>query len=394
MKQKNKIRLLLVAVLAGLSVMGYAQGKWCLGSTSPYQIVQVTAPSDQGATFQWKKDGEVVSGETSANLAISATTLEAMSAGKYTYIRYAKKPDCPDEVASNAFTVEVLTCGDIEAGDQIGTKGTFQDQRDNKVYKIVKMPDGKVWMAENLNYQAGLTFNARADQAKGEAFTSTANGVPAIGSFWCPQLSGTAGSVTTSQNTCNVYGALYTWETAISADGKAATWDESTVSGNYVANGTPLSDDVAERNNAQDGGRGICPNGWRLPTSFDWANMLDIVEGTTNYTEISSGGQYGLNAGNHVKSSSTYLGADPGDGSWGQTTEISDNATGFSAIPSGLRNAEGELFSSRGTNGSFWSASTTDSSTAPRFEFNKTMGGIWLGLSRRSYGVSVRCVRY
>jgi hypothetical protein len=31
--------------------------------------------------------------------------------------------------------------------------GTFTDTRDGQTYKTVKMPDGKTWMAENLNYQ-------------------------------------------------------------------------------------------------------------------------------------------------------------------------------------------------------------------------------------------------
>lgn len=31
--------------------------------------------------------------------------------------------------------------------------GSFTDSRDGKTYKTVKMPDGKTWMAENLNYK-------------------------------------------------------------------------------------------------------------------------------------------------------------------------------------------------------------------------------------------------
>ena len=31
--------------------------------------------------------------------------------------------------------------------------GTFTDKRDGQVYRTVKMPDGKVWMAQNLNYK-------------------------------------------------------------------------------------------------------------------------------------------------------------------------------------------------------------------------------------------------
>ena len=35
-----------------------------------------------------------------------------------------------------------------------GGKSAITDSRDSKVYKTVKMPDGKVWFAENLNYAA------------------------------------------------------------------------------------------------------------------------------------------------------------------------------------------------------------------------------------------------
>jgi len=31
--------------------------------------------------------------------------------------------------------------------------GSFTDERDGQTYRTVKMPDGKVWMAENLNYK-------------------------------------------------------------------------------------------------------------------------------------------------------------------------------------------------------------------------------------------------
>ncbi|GBU25395.1 hypothetical protein R83H12_02038 [Fibrobacteria bacterium R8-3-H12] len=31
--------------------------------------------------------------------------------------------------------------------------GMLEDSRDGKTYKTVKMPDGKIWMAENLNYE-------------------------------------------------------------------------------------------------------------------------------------------------------------------------------------------------------------------------------------------------
>lgn len=60
--------------------------------------------------------------------------------------------------------------------------GSFTDPRDGKKYKTVKMPDGKTWMAENLNYN----------------------------------MSGSVCYDNDASN-CNKYGRLYTWEAAMKA---------------------------------------------------------------------------------------------------------------------------------------------------------------------------------
>jgi uncharacterized protein (TIGR02145 family) len=62
--------------------------------------------------------------------------------------------------------------------------GTFTDERDGQTYKTVKMPDGKVWMAQNLNYK------------------------PESGNSWCYDDDEAMGAK---------YGRLYDWETAKAA---------------------------------------------------------------------------------------------------------------------------------------------------------------------------------
>jgi len=57
----------------------------------------------------------------------------------------------------------------------------FTDKRDGKTYRTAKMPDGKVWMAENLNYQ------------------------PQSGNSWCHN---------DDNSKCAKYGRLYDWNTA------------------------------------------------------------------------------------------------------------------------------------------------------------------------------------
>jgi len=38
------------------------------------------------------------------------------------------------------------------------TYDTFKDSRDGKKYRTIKMPDGRTWMAENLNYKTGKSW--------------------------------------------------------------------------------------------------------------------------------------------------------------------------------------------------------------------------------------------
>jgi uncharacterized protein (TIGR02145 family) len=301
--------------------------------------------------------------------------------GKYTYIRRSKKEGC-DWASSNAYTVEVITCTALDNSSVIGAKGSFQDPRDNKVYKTVKMPDGKVWMAENLNYQVGMTFNQQANQAKGQLYVSTENGAPAIGSFWCPSVSGS--TLSADKNTCNVYGALYTWETAMSPDGKGA-WDESTVSGNYYPTGVPVSGGSAVR--------GICPTGWHLSSDYEWADMLDKVEGNTTFTNQPTAGTWGTDAGVKLKSASTYLGADLSTGGWVDHNNRGTDVTGFGAVPAGYRHRDGTQFAARGTSAVCWVSSVGTENRAYYREHMHNSTQVIRGFSQRSFGFAVRCVR-
>jgi uncharacterized protein (TIGR02145 family) len=391
MKQKNKIQLLLVAAFASLSVMCYAQGKVCAGIT--YDIVSLQDPSDP-SSYQWMEDGTDISGAVAA----AYTVPSSKEVGKYTYIRRSMKAGC-DWASSNVYTVEVLDCKTELTGE--GDKGVMTDPRDSKVYKIVKMPDGKVWMAENLNYQSGLTFNQYSNQANGQPYTNTENGVPAIGSFWCPPLTAGAGTVTasTNKNTCNVYGALYTWETAMSTDG-LGVWNESTVEGRYASSVTPPSEMIGDPTDI----RGICPTGWHLPTDYEWATLLDAVDtkASSKYVNQSGTGLYGSigvagseieGANVKMKSASTYIGTDPSNGAWSDHANRGNDATGFGAVPAGSRTNNGSQFADRGTIAIYWSSSVSSSRNSWRRGFNYGTTQVTRNNSPRSNGFSVRCVK-
>jgi uncharacterized protein (TIGR02145 family) len=255
------------------------------------------------------------------------------------------------------------------------------------------MPDGKVWMAENLNYQSGLTFNQQSNQANGKSYTSAANGVPAIGSFWCPAVSGA--TLSADRNTCNVYGALYTWETAMTPNGKlqeGQSWDELSVS--YR--------DVSIPPSATQGDQmvqGICPAGWHLPSEYEWAYMLDAVDPTGSYTAQVGGGNRGAihatdGSGVQLKSASTYMGTDPGTGSWINTDSKGSNATGFNALPSGRINHPSipDSFVGRGTVANFFTLAPLSETTMWTREVISSRSDAARWSITRRMAMSVRCL--
>jgi len=109
----------------------------------------------------------------------------------------------------------------------VNAKAVFEfvlwDRRNDKKYKTVKMPDGKTWMAENLNYETDGDWANHS---------------------WC---------YNDSISNCEVYGRLYDFAAAmrVPITYNTSTWTESDV----------------ER-------QGVCPSGWHLPSNAEWDDMI------------------------------------------------------------------------------------------------------------------------
>jgi uncharacterized protein (TIGR02145 family) len=355
---------------------------------TPYTIAS-TVDASSASTYQWLENGMVIAGATATAYTVPASK----PAGVYRYIRQAKSEDCTEWQSSNEFTVSVV------GPAATATLTPYIDPRDGKLYQTVKMPDGKVWFAQNLNYTKDLYYNTASNTANGASFTSYANGEPAIGSYWCPAMAGSV--LAGSEADCNVYGALYTWETVMMLDGKYAddtktstAWSESWVSGNYFNTGAPGTTAQANINNAR-GGRGICPPGWHVPTDREWAQMQDAVEGGNAYTsQTASGWLNGNNAGKKLKSQVVYTGTDPGNGAWqDDATGRGTNIAGFSLLPGGQRNYDGARFAGRGGSGGYWISSVGDNNNSWNRYFDYANTGAHRGYAYRSAGYPIRCVR-
>ena len=160
--------------------------------------------------------------------------------------------------------------------------GTLTDDRDGKTYKTVQI-GSQTWMAENLNY------------------------FPCDGMWDDWEWNSTACYNDDSAN-CEKYGRLYTWAFAMDS---AAYFSEG---GKGCGDGKMCSPTYLVR--------GVCPEGWHLPSDAEWLTLEEFVASSLGYPD---------GEGDALKSASGWkenYNGKPGNGS---------DAFGFGALPAGYR---------------------------------------------------------
>jgi len=114
-----------------------------------------------------------------------------------------------------------------------------------------------------------------------------------------------------------------------------------------------------------------CPYGWHLATYDDWATLIDYLGGESE-------------AGGNMK--------EIGTNHWNSPNSGADNSSGFSALPGGNRNFNGE-FNDLGDDGYWWTANQYDSNGAFYHSLNYFYSGIYTNGDIKFFGYSVRCVK-
>jgi uncharacterized protein (TIGR02145 family) len=197
-------------------------------------------------------------------------------------------------------------------------KPQFCDERDGKKYVYVPIGE-QVWMAENLNY----------DAPNSKCYDN-------------------------SEIYCEIYGRLYNWVTVMDLEADYNTTLYGTSScGTNCYNPASLTH------------RGICPDGWHLPSNKEWQELLDFAGGDG---EIA------------VKKLKTMNGWDGDDGK--------DNY-GFAARPGGNGNSDGS-FVNVSSLGYWWSATEYRADIAYRWGIGSRFGWVYVNKSLLS---SVRCLQ-
>ena len=137
--------------------------------------------------------------------------------------------------------------------------------------------------------------------------------------------------------------------------------------------------------------RGICPQGWHVPSDAEWTSLFDYLNAHEEYRSGNNAGYIGKalasNIGWNTSSSSYAVG----------NNQNENNLTGFSAIPAGhWEHWEGSWFWDSGTFADFWSTWDND--------WHPELADLWrldagrpdieyLDNPKKSMGLSVRCLR-
>jgi len=186
----------------------------------------------------------------------------------------------------------------------------------------------QVWMAKNLNY------NATGSKCGNGTSLSDAN-----------------------TPTCDTYGRLYNWSTAMNgAEGSSAN---------------------------PSGVRGICPDGWHLPSVMEWLALVQFV----NPSCVNSSIGECANVGIKLKATS----------GWDSYSGIpaSTDDYGFNALPGGYSGGESPCrgaFCNLGKDGNWWTASGGGSTAYFRcMNYDKHSSGSYSNPIGNLF--SVRCVK-
>ena len=207
------------------------------------------------------------------------------------------------------------------------------DSRDGQTYKTVTIGT-QTWMAENLNYAYTDVPYKRLD------YTSDSTS-------WCYK---------DDANNCSKYGRLYTWAAAMDSVG---TWSTNGMGCGYNKTCSPTYPV-----------RGVCPEGWHLPTRAEFETLFTAVGGKSI-------------AGQKLKSTTGWT---------AYSGIINEDAFAFSALPAGNKDDIGN-YNFEGYSALFWSSTENYSGNAYFMYLNYSSDGAYLDYDYKFNGRSVRCLK-
>ena len=276
--------------------------------------------------------------ESSSSVASSSSVKSSSSVASSSSAKGNSSVASSSSVESSSSSV-ILSSSSEESSIKDGSEynasaNTLTDLRDSQVYKTVTIGT-QTWMAENLNYDPG--------------------DVSSMSSYaW-------SGCYNNKADSCAKYGRLYTWEVAMN-DASCAFDKVCKVPLNPT---TPV--------------QGICPEGWHLPSHYEFEELINYIDPTFRYNHTDDA--YSSTAGKYLKSKS----------GWNSNGNGTD-AYGFSALPGGIGYNDGD-FSSEGNFAYFWSSGENGSYRAFYLNLDYDNDRAYLYWRNKNNARSVRCLK-
>lgn len=211
---------------------------------------------------------------------------------------------------------------------------TLIDSRDSKEYNTVKIGN-QCWMAENLNIGVMVESNS-------------------AGSFQTDNAVIEKYCLNNQDSNCDIYGGLYEWKELM----------------NYLYS---------------EGGDGICPSGWHVPSSNEW-NVLQ------SYLDDNGYGYEG--SGNDISKSlaaQTSWNVNTIPGNIGNNPS-SNNSSSFSALGTGFRWTDNGSFQHFNSATYFWTSSSANNTFASRRRLRYDESTVETYSSISQFGFSARCI--
>ena len=271
-------------------------------------------PSDVSSSSVCEDCDDASSSSVTPKSSDSETSVSSSSSVKYSSSKGSSSSS--EQSSSSAVSSSSVPEGYVDPSTVV--TGTMTDERDGQTYKTVTIGT-QTWMAENLNYETAKSY------CYGDNVTN-----------------------------CAKYGRLYTWAAAMDS---AGTWTTNGLSCGYSKTCLPTYPV-----------RGVCPEGWHLPTQMEWNTLFTAVGGQST-------------AGLKLKSS-------PGWNSRGNGTD----AFGFSALPAGDRSYNGN-YDNEGVHAIFWSSSEGNGNNAYEMCLIYDYDSARPHYYDKDNGFSVRCVK-
>jgi uncharacterized protein (TIGR02145 family) len=256
-----------------------------------------------------------------------------------------------------------ITVGDR---DECSPVAGLRDAEGNS-YTVSKFGAAGCWMTQNLHSTYTWQGNQRQEPIKDPNGANDYNAV----SYYYPNLNESAGTN---------YGLLYTW-------GAANIGTVTTESANVFPNKS------SDR-------QGICPEGWVLPSDYDWiqlekeiaanpqlySSQINAFEWNQMYETMTgwrpSEGTVQTWWGRQMKSSTAVTGINPNGSS-------SSDGTGFNALLVGYLDGGSDI--SYGTRANYWSSSAGSATVAWRRPLYSGASGVNRSTDNKYASFSVRC---